>query len=60
MPTKLATQEVAELLGTTDQHVRKLARDGRIPHYRIGALYRFDPAEVDTYLGAQRRDATGV
>ena len=46
----LTPADVAPLLGTTVPHVRKLARERRIPHYRIGASILFDPDEVAAYL----------
>lgn len=51
----LSTHEVAERCGTTDEHIRRLARDQRIPHYRIGPrLLRFDPDEIDRWIADSR------
>lgn len=54
MRPTLSTIEVAKLLGTSEQHIRKLARERHLAHYRIGALYKFDPAEVEAYLQRAR------
>ena len=52
MRPSLSSAEAAKRIGTTDQHLRKLARERRIPHYRVGVLYRFDPDELDAWLDA--------
>jgi excisionase family DNA binding protein len=31
-----------------------MARDGKIPHVRIGRLVRFDPVEIERWLREQR------
>lgn len=50
MRPNLTTYKAAELCGTTDEHIRKLARERRIPHYRVGSLYRFDVDELTAWL----------
>ena len=52
MRPSLTTADAAQRIGTNDQHVRKLCREDRIPHYRVGGLYRFDPDELDAWLAA--------
>lgn len=42
----LNPKELAGCLGVTDQMVRKQARIGAIPHFRIGTSILFDPAKV--------------
>lgn len=54
MRPTLGTSEVAAICGTTEQHVRKLARQRRIPHVRVGASYKFDRDEIDRWLEAHR------
>lgn len=46
----LTTEDAADRLGTTTAHVRKLARERRIPHYRIGGLIKFDPDELEVWV----------
>lgn len=48
----LTAAEVADLCFTTEQHIRKLARERQIPHFRIGGLVKFDPDEVQRFLAA--------
>jgi excisionase family DNA binding protein len=37
---------MAAILGKPMQVVQRLARTGRIPAYRVGHSYRFDPVRV--------------
>jgi excisionase family DNA binding protein len=49
----LDVQAVAELMGDTVRHVRRLVFERRIPYIKIGALLRFDPATIRDWLEAQ-------
>jgi excisionase family DNA binding protein len=51
-PPVLDTEMVAELLGMNVQVVRRLAREGQIPSYRLpeGRTYRFFRDEVLEWL----------
>lgn len=54
----LATRDLADRLNTTPETIRRWARLGRIPVYRVGAkTLRFDLAEVREAL---RRMANGT
>jgi excisionase family DNA binding protein len=46
---------VAERLGVTVRHVRRLVDERRIPYLKWGKLLRFDPAEIDAWLDQARR-----
>lgn len=48
---------VAESLGVTARHVRRLVTDRRIPYLKVGYFIRFDPAEVASWLHTHRVDA---
>jgi len=48
----LTSADAAERIGTNEPHIRRMAREGLIPHYKIGGRYRFDPAELDAWLEA--------
>lgn len=51
----LTTQEVAALLGMSDQSVRNLGKSGHLPVYRHGRrIIRYKRAEVEEYLRRQR------
>ena len=51
----LTPDDVAELLCVARRTVVTMARDGRIPHIRIGRFVRFDPTEIDRWLRDRRR-----
>jgi excisionase family DNA binding protein len=46
----MRAREVAKLLGVTRQLVYKMAAEGAIPSFRVGASVRFDPALVAEWL----------
>lgn len=46
----LKAGELAKLLGVTRQHIYKMAANGAIPSFRIGASVRFDPRQVSEWL----------
>jgi excisionase family DNA binding protein len=54
----LSAKEVARILGVSDEAVRRLVRDGRLPAYRLGggpkARVRIESAAVASYLRATR------
>jgi len=39
-------EEMGELLSLPPASVRRLAREGKLPCYRLGRLLRFDPAQI--------------
>ena len=45
-PRLVDSREMAAILGKPMQVVQRLARTGRIPAYRVGHSYRFDPVRV--------------
>ncbi len=48
--------DVARFFGCTPRHVVNLQANG-LPHFSLGRLVRFDPAEVREYLKSNRRIA---
>jgi hypothetical protein len=50
----ISAERLAEVLDLPLQSVWRAARLGRIPGYRLGQLWRFDPVEV---LAAMRSEA---
>ena len=48
--------DVARFFGCTPRHVINLQANG-LPHFYLGRLVRFDPAEVREYLKSNRRIA---
>lgn len=50
----LDVDAVADLLGVTARHVRRLVAERRIPFFKIGKFVRFDPGELGLWLDLQR------
>jgi len=53
----LSVKDAATRLGISPRTVYTHVTSGRLPHYRIGRRYLFDPAELDRYLLASHRPA---
>jgi len=54
LPKLVGAAEVAAIIGCTRKHVYDLAQKGRIPHYRIGGLIRFNPQQIAEWLESFR------
>jgi excisionase family DNA binding protein len=54
LPHLLTIKEVAEILGVTERHVRRLVHERRIPYLKWGHLIRFDPADIAEWLEQSR------
>ena len=48
--------QVAEQLGVSVRHVRRLVAERRIPYVKWGHLLRFDPRAIDAWLDEARRE----
>ncbi|MDZ7676918.1 MAG: helix-turn-helix domain-containing protein [Acidimicrobiales bacterium] len=46
----LTIAEVADRLGVTVRHVRRLVHERRIPYVKWGRLLRFDPDEIEEWI----------
>jgi excisionase family DNA binding protein len=56
LPTLVSIEQVAEHLGVTVRHVRRLVAERRIPFLKWGHLLRFDPHELNLWLEQRRID----
>ena len=45
---------LAERLGVNHRYVRRLVAERRVPFIKFGHLLRFDPAEIEVWLGTAR------
>lgn len=50
LPRLLTIDQLAEHLGTSHRHLRRLIAERRIPYVKVGRLIRFDPAEIAAWL----------
>lgn len=58
MPSRslIDISQVAEELGVSVRHVRRLVSERRIPYLKWGHLLRFDRQDLDEWLRNARRD----
>jgi excisionase family DNA binding protein len=55
IPELMSIDQLAQRLGITVRHVRRLIAEERVPYLKVGRLVRFDPAEIATWLAESRR-----
>lgn len=55
LPRLVDIAQIAEHLGVSVRHVRRLVAERRIPYVKWGHLIRFDPQEVSEWLDSARR-----
>jgi excisionase family DNA binding protein len=46
--------QLAERLGVTHRHVRRLVAERRVPFLKVGRFIRFEPAEIALWLNSRR------
>ena len=49
---------VANRLGVSVRHVRRLVQEGRIPFIKWGHLLRFDPVDIEEWIAGNRRPSS--
>jgi excisionase family DNA binding protein len=54
--TWLGIPELAEMLSVSEDLIRSLVHQRRIPYYKVGKLIRFHPHEVTEWLSGLRVD----
>ncbi|MHB1533477.1 MAG: helix-turn-helix domain-containing protein [Acidimicrobiales bacterium] len=59
-PHLLTIDQLAEQLGITVRHVRRLIAERRVPYLKVGKLVRFDPAEIAGWLDEGRVRRSGL
>ena len=57
MPTWLTLTEAAEYLRMGKSTLYKLLREGKLPGYKAGKVWRFSTSELDEWIKAGRRDS---
>ncbi|MGH8997585.1 MAG: helix-turn-helix domain-containing protein [Acidimicrobiales bacterium] len=56
LPQLLTIDQLAEQLGITVRHVRRLIAERRVPFLKVGRLIRFDPGEIAGWLDHHRSE----
>ena len=59
IPELMSIDQLAQRLGITVRHVRRLVADKRIPYLKVGKLVRFDSEEIAQWLNGHRRPQVG-
>jgi excisionase family DNA binding protein len=54
LPQLLTIDQLAERLGVSARHIRRLVAERRVPYLKVGKFVRFDPAEVSDWLDDAR------
>ena len=60
LPTLIDIEALAEHLGVTIHHVRRLVQERRVPHVKVGPFVRFDPLEISRWIDDQRVSVFGA
>ena len=50
----LGVPELARMLNVSEDMIRSLVHQRRIPYYKVGKLIRFDPNEIAEWLSGLR------
>jgi excisionase family DNA binding protein len=58
LPHLLTIEELADHLGVTVRHVRRLIAENRVPYVKWRHFIRFDPAEIASWLDAGQLEIT--
>jgi excisionase family DNA binding protein len=54
-PPLLTIDQLAQRLGTSARHVRRLVAERRVPYIKVGKFVRFDPDDIAGWLDRARR-----
>jgi excisionase family DNA binding protein len=54
IPQLLTIEQLADRLGTSIRHVRRLVAERRVPYLKVGRFVRFDPVEITAWLDHNR------
>ena len=60
LPQLLTIDQLAQRLGVSIRHIRRLIAERRVPYLKVGWFIRFDPAEITAWLdGARHPERAG-
>ena len=52
---EMNAKDMADFLCVSIHSINRLTRQGKIPGYKIGGVYRYDKNEISEWLKAQKR-----
>lgn len=55
----MTVKEVADYLRVNQRTVYRLAVEGKLPGFKVGATWRFKRADIDSWIDAQSNQARG-
>ncbi len=59
LPQLLSIDQLADRLGVSIRHIRRLIAERRVPYLKVGWLVRFDPSEIASWLDNTRHPDRG-
>jgi excisionase family DNA binding protein len=57
VPQLIDIATLAERLGDSPRHIRRLVAERRIPYLKVGRYVRFDPSDITAWLERSRRSS---
>lgn len=57
--TVMTVREVADYLRVNQRTVYRLAVDGKLPAFKVGATWRFKLSDIDCWISAQSNQPRG-
>lgn len=57
-PSIMTVSELAKYLRLHEQTVYKMAKEGRLPAYKVGNRWRFEKSTIDIWLREQRNGSS--
>ncbi|MGH7746576.1 MAG: helix-turn-helix domain-containing protein [Acidimicrobiales bacterium] len=54
VPPLLTIEQLADRLGSSVRHVRRLVAERRVPYVKVGRFVRFDEEEISAWLDEHR------
>ena len=59
LPQLLTIDQLADRLGVSTRHIRRLIAERKVPYLKVGWLVRFDPTEIASWLDSTRHPRGG-
>ena len=59
LPQLLTIDQLADRLGVSIRHIRRLVAEKRVPYLKVGHFVRFDPTEIACWLDRARHPDNG-